>query len=242
MIVVASVLLAAAILLQGPVAVPRRRSRPAERIAREDVAPQGQALLRRLRGPLVALTVVGGWAFLGGWVGLLAGMAAGAVGWQVLGSVESPAAVRRRVALARDLPMAVHLFGASLKAGSAVGPALSDVAAALGGPVADEFLLVVRRLELGIDPAAAWSATGQELMPLGRSMARAYRSGASVLATVDRLAEDLRADRRHRTEALAKTVEVRAAAPLGLCFLPAFVLLGVVPMVAGIFSSMSLFG
>ncbi len=200
------------------------------------------ALLLRLRGPLVALTLVGGWVALGGWFGLAAGVVAGVVGWRVLGKVESPAAVRRRTALVRDLPMAVHLFGAILRAGSAAGPALVDVAAALGGPVAEEFLLVVRRLELGIDPSTAWSAVPDELRPLGRSMVRAHRSGASVVATVDRLAEELRSTRRNRTEVLARSVEVRAAAPLGLCFLPAFVVLGVVPMVVGIFSTMNLFG
>ena len=47
---------------------------------------------------------------------------------------------------------------------------------------------------------------------------------------------------RSRTDARARSVEVRAAAPLGVCFLPAFVLIGVVPMVVGVFSAMRLFG
>jgi hypothetical protein len=51
----------------------------------------------------------------------------------------------------------------------------------------------------------------------------------------------MRARARAEVEARAKTVEVRAAAPLGACFLPAFVLLGVVPLVAGLFGSLQLF-
>lgn len=235
---IAGILAAVAVLLLGR---PRLRlpgpAHPTELVASDD-----RALLLRLRGPLVALVLVGGWLVLGGWSGVAAGLVAGVLAWRVLGRVEPPAALRRRTAMARDLPMAVHLFGASLKAGSAVAPALADVAAALGGPVAEEFLLVVRRLHLGIDPTSAWAAAPDELLPLGRSMARAHRSGASVVGAVDRLAEELRSSRRHRTEALARSVEVRAAAPLGLCFLPAFVVLGVVPMVVGIFSNMRLFG
>ncbi len=248
----AALLVALGVLLLGPVRISARLDRFDDHLRDDRVdgarASSGSpgttdppALLRRLRPPAAALIVVGGWTILGGWFGLVSGLGGAVVGWRVLGSVESPATVRRREALARDLPMAVHLLGASLKAGSAVGPALSDVAAAMGGPVADELRLVVRRLELGADPASAWSATDAELRPLGRSMARAYQSGASVVLTVDRIAEELRATRRHRTEALARSVEVRAAAPLGLCFLPAFVVLGVVPMVVGIFSTMSLF-
>lgn len=235
---IAGLLAAAAVLL---LATPTWRPRVSPSPGARD-APDDRAVLRRLRGPLVALTLVGGWAALGGWFGVAAGVGAGAVGWRVLGKVESPTSVRRRAALDRDLPMAVHLLGASVRAGSAVAPALVDVATALGGPVAEEFLLVVRRLELGVDPPAAWSAVPDELRPLGRSMVRAHRSGAPVVATVDRLAVELRSTRRYRTEALARSVEVRAAAPLGLCFLPAFVVLGVAPMVVGIFSGMDLFG
>ena len=58
----------------------------------------------------------------------------------------------------------------------------------------------------------------------------------SVSAAVSALGEDLRAASRQRVEQAARTVEVRAAAPLGVCFLPAFVLLGIVPMTAGVFA------
>jgi hypothetical protein len=63
-----------------------------------------------------------------------------------------------------------------------------------------------------------------------------------VRAAVEALASELAAQSRARTDALARSVEVRAAAPLGACFLPAFLLLGVVPMVAGVFSTMRVFG
>ncbi|MCZ4497500.1 MAG: type secretion system protein [Marmoricola sp.] len=200
------------------------------------------ALLLRLRVPLVVLAVLAGWVVVGGPVGAAAGVAAGVVGWRVLGAVESPAAARRRRDLERDLPMAVHLFGAALAAGSAVAAAVGDVAEALPGAVGEELLVTRHRLLLGVDPVTVWRQLDGPLLPLGRSMARAQDSGASVVAAVESLAEELSAGSRQRTEALARTVEVRASAPLGLCFLPAFVVLGVVPMVVGIFSSVNLFG
>jgi Flp pilus assembly protein TadB len=122
--------------------------------------------------------------------------------------------------------------------------ALEAVAAALPGAVADELLVVRHRLALGVDPATVWRSLVDhpQLRPLGRAFARAQQSGASVSLAVESLAAELAAESRSRTDALARSVEVRAAAPLGVCFLPAFVLLGVVPMVAGIFSSMRVFG
>ena len=56
-----------------------------------------------------------------------------------------------------------------------------------------------------------------------------------------RLAEELRERARADVETRARSIEVKAAAPLGLCLLPAFVVLGIVPMVVGVFGSLGLF-
>lgn len=206
-----------------------------------DRAPD-EGMLRRLRPPLVALAVIAGWAVLGGWVGLGAGVVAGVLGWRVLGRAESPQVARRRATLEQDLPMAVHLLGAALVAGASTSAAVFAVADALPGPTSEEFMGIHHRLQLGLDPAEVWSGLGGPLRPLGRTMARAEESGASVRSAVEALSEDLRLGARARIETLARSVEVRAAAPLGVCFLPAFVLLGIVPMAVGIFSSLRLFG
>ena len=206
--------------------------------------PSDRAALLRLRPLLVALAFVGAWVFLGGAVGIVAAVVAAVVAWNVLGRAESPAVRRRREELERDLPIAVHLLGACLDAGAAISGALEAVAAALPGAVAEELGLVCHRLALGVDPLEVWRelAGHPQLRPLGRAMARAHKSGASVRDAIAGLATELSAQSRAGTEALARSVEVRAAAPLGVCFLPAFLLLGVVPMVAGVFSAMRLFG
>jgi hypothetical protein len=60
-----------------------------------------------------------------------------------------------------------------------------------------------------------------------------------VVDTVARLAEHLAAEERAGVEDRARTVGIRAAVPLGLCLLPAFLLLGVVPTVASLFGSVA---
>lgn len=228
---------AAVVLLLGP-APPRLRTPAAPSSRSTD-----RGLLLRWRPVLSALAFVGGWQFVGGSVGVLGGTAAALFAWRVLGSAESPGVRRRREELERDLPVAVHLLGACLGAGAATTGALDAVATALPGAVAEELAVVRHRLALGVDPAAVWRELGEhpQLCALGRAMARAHRSGASVREAIAGLADELSARSRARTDALARGVEVRAAAPLGVCFLPAFLLLGVVPMVAGVFSAMRLF-
>lgn len=209
----------------------------------QSVAPD-IALLTRLRIPLAALAFVGGWAFLGGVVGAAGGVVAAVVAWRVVSGSEGPAARRRRELLVAELPTAVDLVGACLRGGASVETALRTVAVALPGPVGDELAALHHRLLLGADPASVWSELTHhpQLGPLGRAVARAHETGASVTSAVARLAEELRARGRAEVEQRARSVDVKAAAPLGICFLPAFLLLGVVPMVAGVFGSMRFLG
>ena len=62
--------------------------------------------------------------------------------------------------------------------------------------------------------------------------------GAAQVRTVERLADELAASARADVEDRARAVGVKAAVPLGLCLLPAFVLLGVVPLVAGMLAAL----
>ncbi|MGN6252376.1 MAG: type II secretion system F family protein [Marmoricola sp.] len=237
--------LLAAALLAATAALLALRS-PVRRPPRGGAVQQGddRALLGRLRGPLAALGFVAGWAFVGGAVGVLAGLLGAVLTWRVLSGVESPAVARRREQVRAELPVAVELIGASLAAGGAAVTAFGLVAEALPGPLGDELAAVHHRLELGVDPALVWGELQQhaELAPLGRALSRAHDSGAAVVAVVAALAEDLRERARAEVEERARSVDVRAAAPLGVCLLPAFLLLGVVPMVAGLFTTMALFG
>lgn len=199
--------------------------------------------LRRLRYAVAPAVLLGTWVLLGGAVGVVAGLLAGWLCWRVLGSAEGPAAVLRREQLARDLPAAVDLLASCLQAGSSLDASLLTVADALGGPVAEELRGVHHRLALGVAPADAWAGLeAHELRPLVRAVLRAHESGAGVSEAVTRLAADLRERARSEVLARASAVEVQAAGPLAACFLPAFLLLAVVPLVAASLTGVELFG
>ncbi len=111
----------------------------------------------------------------------------------------------------------------------ASGEILTSYAVVLATGVRDELPPVPGLQEVWGDLAA-----DPGLAPLGRVLARAERSGAPVAAVVERLADDLAETGRAEVEQRARTVGVRAAVPLGLCLLPAFLLLGIVPLVASL--------
>jgi Flp pilus assembly protein TadB len=153
------------------------------------------------------------------------------------------AARAERVAarLGRDLPRAADLLATCLEAGAAPADALLLVCDAVGGPVRAELQPLAAALRAGADPAAAWAATrGHEarwddpVLRLGRAFSRAASTGAPLADTVAAVAQDERERARWSAEAAARRAGVRAVGPLGLCFLPAFALLGVVPVVVGV--------
>jgi Flp pilus assembly protein TadB len=188
--------------------------------------------LRLVATSCVALGVL---FFVGGPVGAVVATAAAGGCWWFTGRLEPPAVRRRREQLAAAVPHAVDLMAACLAVGLSPGAAVEQVTAAVDGPLAEELAAVSTRLRLGVDPATVWRdlASHRQLGGLGRTVARAVESGASVAEAMLRLADDLRRRTRAEVETRARAVGVKAALPLGVCLLPAFVLVGVVPLVAG---------
>jgi Flp pilus assembly protein TadB len=180
--------------------------------------------------------------FVGGPAGTVAGVVVAAGAWVVAGRAEPPAARRAREEVRRDLPHLVTLLAATLRAGAAPGDGVTVVCAALPGAAADRLSGVAARLALGVDPVQVWEALADDadLAPLGRTLARSQATGAAVVPAVERLAGDLARRARADAEDRARAVGVKAALPLGLCLLPAFVLVGIVPLVAALLTSLEL--
>jgi Flp pilus assembly protein TadB len=198
--------------------------------------------MHRWRPALALLSGIGAAVFLGGPAGLVGAVAAAGTAWWAIGRAEPPAVRRMRQEVRRDLPHLVQLLGAALRSGVSPGEGVRIVSSALPGAAAARLSGVTERLDLGVDPEKVWGtlADDAELAPLGRTLARAHRTGAPVVAAVQRLGDELERAARAQVEERARAVGVRAALPLGLCLLPAFLLLGIVPLVAGLVSSMSL--
>lgn len=227
--------LTVALLVPGPrrVAVPARRSGP-------DGTPRDGGL-RRWRLPCALLAGAGAGVVVGGPAAPAAALAVGVVTWLVAGRIEPRSVRLRREEVRRDLPHVVTLLGAALRSGAAPGAAIELVCRALPGAAADRLAPVAARLALGGDPQRVWAALADDpaIGSLGRTLARAHRSGSPVVGAVERLSDELADRSRAEVEDRARAVGVRAAVPLGVCLLPAFLLLGIVPLVAGLARSIA---
>jgi len=170
---------------------------------------------------------------LGGVFGIGAGVVAGVVCDRVLERLEPPDVRRRTDARSAELPLVLDLLSVCLRAGMPLVAALETVASALPGPFSDDLRVVAGLQRLGATPAAAWAdlARDEHLLPVARAVGRSAESGSRLAAAFDRLAADRRSALASTGSARARSAGVVAMAPLGLCFLPAFVFLGIVPVV-----------
>ena len=222
----------AATVLGGP----HRPRMPRAATDRPTVARPREGWLRRRRLLWSLLAGVGAALFVSGGAGAPIGVAAAVATWVVIGRSEPTDVRRAREQVRRDLPHLVGLFAVTLRAGAAPGDGAAVACAALPGPAADRLAGVAARLALGADPVQVWASLEDDpaLAPVGRTIGRAQSTGAPVVPAVERLADDLARRARAEVEERARAVGVRAALPLGLCLLPAFLLVGIVPLVAGL--------
>lgn len=198
--------------------------------------------LHRHRTLWSAVAGLGTIAFLDGALAVAAGVAVALGAWIVIGRAEPAEVRRRRAEVRRDLPHVVELVAATLRAGSDPAAGVALVAEALPGAAADRLAGVAARLSVGLDPVQVWEGLAEDpdLGRLGRALARAQASGSPVVAAVERLADELAQAARAETEERARAVGVKAALPLGLCLLPAFLLVGIVPLVVSLLAAIDL--
>lgn len=173
-------------------------------------------------------------------MGLVAGAVAAAAAYRWLPRPLS-AAARRAVAeeerLLRQVPLTAELLAACLGSASAPGRAAAAVAAGVDSPMRDRLTAAAAQLALGAPPEVCWEQLGSSspvLAPLARCLIRTSRSGTPPMAALSSLAQTQRAAAARAAHARVRRAGVLATAPLGLCFLPAFVLIGVAPVVMGL--------
>ncbi len=144
-------------------------------------------------------------------------------------------------------PLAVasvfDLLAACLRAGLPMSAAARAVAASAPPALGTALRKAADLLALGADAATAWGQVApdgagrpgaEEVDSLARMARRSARSGASLATAIGELAEQRRSGVEDAAAARAERAGVLIGGPLGLCFLPAFVCLGIVPVVIGL--------
>jgi hypothetical protein len=153
-----------------------------------------------------------------------------------------------------DFALAAELLAAAVHAGVSTQAALAAISPQFKGIVGVWMTAVRRSLALGTGADIAWScsqphdtrahparpdafscAEREAAMTFGRLMSAGDMDGVSPRLGLRELARQLRADVANAELERARRAGIAVVGPLGLCFLPAFVLVSVVPVVASAF-------
>lgn len=178
---------------------------------------------------------IGVLVLLGGLAGLVLAVVVGVTARWLLNRIDvDQAGLRER--MLHQAPDAVECLAACVSAGAPVWTAMAVVADSFGGPVEHLLRRSTARHHLGAphEETFAEMLADPVLAPVGRVLLRSVESGASLAPALITCAEQMRQMRGAELENKARAVGVKAVAPLALCFLPAFIVLAVVPIIGSL--------
>jgi pilus assembly protein TadC len=141
---------------------------------------------------------------------------------------------RSRVVQPVDVVLLLDLLDVAVSAGASVPRALEAVGEAVGGDAGAGLVRVAVELLLGASWRAAWAGASVGLEPVAETLEGAWLQGATPGPSLRARAGSIRRDRRRDAREAAGRLGVHLVLPLGLCFLPAFVLLGLVPVLVSL--------
>lgn len=157
-------------------------------------------------------------------------------------SIGGRAGRRRRAGALDQLPDLVELIVIAVRAGATPTAGVLEARRHAPAPLAPVLDEVAHRLHRGqrlADALAAFAdALGPDAATFVDALATADRYGLPLGPVLDRLADDIRTERRRHAERHARTLPVRLAFPLVLCTLPSFVLVAIVPALLGAVSTL----
>jgi pilus assembly protein TadC len=129
-----------------------------------------------------------------------------------------------------EVPVLVELLAAAVRAGAGVPRALSATGSAVGGEDGSALVRAAEALRLGAEWDAAWRDAPARLDVVKRSLRGAWVDGAAPTEALRAAGAEHAHERRAAARSAAARLAVRLVLPLGACFLPAFVLVGLVPV------------
>jgi pilus assembly protein TadC len=125
----------------------------------------------------------------------------------------------------------IELLALTLRGGVGLVEAMEAVAARVGGPLGMHLLTVATAGRWGVQDATAWASIPSAWQPAARALRMAASAGVPPADALVGAADGIRRAEQQRLEVATATLGVRIVLPLGLVFLPAFILTTVVPIV-----------
>lgn len=143
----------------------------------------------------------------------------------------APAATESPPVPVVEIASCLELLALAMRSGCGIVEALDLVADQQDDICGTHLRTVAAAMRWGLTEEEAWGAVPSPWAPAAHALALAAGAGVAPGALLMAAAADIRREEDHRLEAATATLGVQVVLPLGLVFLPAFVLTAVVPFV-----------
>ncbi len=178
---------------------------------------------------------------LTGWLPVLGSVLCG-------GTVGGWVAKRREATRGRDeqrrnrirLPLTLELLAGGLTAGTPLRLAVSEVSRVCDPSTGDVLRQLTASVEVGVSDEVAWRSLVADPVwgDVARDVSRGVANGSALADLLRRHAAEARDVCQQEALFSARQVGVAAVVPLMVCFLPAFLLTGVVPIIGGLLADL----
>ncbi|MGV8965996.1 MAG: type II secretion system F family protein [Cellulomonas sp.] len=133
-----------------------------------------------------------------------------------------------------DVVVLLDLLDAAIASGASLPRALGAVGACVGGSDGEALSRASSALVMGADWPAAWAGAPLRLGPVIEGLAPTWVTGSAPGPALRAAGDHVRRERRTAAREAAGRLGVHLVLPLGLCFLPAFLLIGLVPVMVSL--------
>jgi tight adherence protein C len=157
---------------------------------------------------------------------------------------------KQRIAFKQDratveaFPECIDLLIAALRAGYSPAQAINFLGQHAPGVLRPHFIAAARRIDEGERFVDAIRLLQSEIGAVSQSMCEVLISGDRLGIPVEnllfQLGNEARLNRRRRAETEARQLPIRLSLPLVMCILPSFVILIIVPTIAGTLSQLNI--
>jgi hypothetical protein len=136
-----------------------------------------------------------------------------------------------------DIIFVLTLLKTSLKAGSSVNNSISVLSKLFDSKIGSDLEQVDVNLRNGIDFEFAFHKLDGDILYLRDCLENSIKTGSSPVFSIQNTIDTYRDSRIEKSKILSEQIGVKVLLPLGLCYLPSFIFIGLVPIIISLIST-----
>jgi tight adherence protein B len=129
-----------------------------------------------------------------------------------------------------DLIFVLQATNVCLQAGLSVIRSLEAIGAGINGPEGEALMRTAAALKRGVDWQEAWDNRLAILSPLADILEPSFRHGRPLGDQIDAFIRRYCSEAESEITQKGEKLAVKTLIPLGLCYLPSFIILGLIPL------------